>query len=179
MAARKKPTPARRSRVRGELPEIDDLPRVPTITEEISEPVELDKLDDVLSRHTYHLERYTRARPELKRLEKEVRGIRERMKGEIILSLKDPSSAGHKALTAKVPKPTEAVYSAQAEKDPGVDDAQDILAEIRERLDEIERVQTILEHRRTTIRGLIDLYSAEYWGIPDKPRSERGGFRRR
>lgn len=179
MPARAKTKPARRS----EIPEIDELPRVPPVTEEITEPLNLDNLDDVLARHTYHLERYTRARPELQRHESDVRAARERIKWRRIMELKDTKTDANAEFVKRFPKPTEALYNAEVELDEEWLAAQAVLREIRIRLSEIDRIQTILEHRRTVVRGLIDLYAAEYWGIPDRPRrasrDERGGFRRR
>lgn len=163
------------------IPAIDDLPRVPPVDEEITEPLSLDDLDDVLARHTYHLERFTRDRPRLQQLESEVKAERERRKWRLIMKLKDQRTDENEAFLDRFPKPTEALYNAEVEISPEYQEAQAVLLEIRNRLAEIDRVQTILEHRRTTVRGLIDLYSAEYWGIPDRPRNrtERGNFSRR
>ena len=159
----------------GALPEIDDLPRFPPMSPDMTEPLDLDQLDDVLRNHTFQLERATRDLPELQRLETEVKETRERIKHRLLGRLMEDGTVENKALVKRFPKPTVALYSAEVELDEWWQQAQLVLRAIRERIAEANRIQTLFEHRRTVIRGLIELYAAEYWGISDKAERDRVG----
>jgi len=159
----------------GALPEIDDLPRFPSMPPDMTEPLDLDDLDEVLRNHTFQLERSTRDLPELQRLEAEVKETRERIKHRILGQLMEDGTAENKALVKRFPKPTVAIYSAEVELDEWWQQAQVVLRAIRERIAEVGRIQILFEHRRTVIRGLIELYAAEYWGISDKAERDRVG----
>lgn len=49
----------------GAIPAVEDLPRFPPMPPDMTEPLDLDTLDDVLRNHTFQLERATRDLPEL------------------------------------------------------------------------------------------------------------------
>lgn len=159
----------------GALPEIDELPRFPPMPPDMTEPLDLDALDDVLRNHTFQLERATRDLPELQRLETEVKETRERIKHRLLGRLMEDGTVENKALVKRFPKPTVALYSAEVELDEYWQQAQLVLRAIRERVAEIGRIQILFEHRRTVIRGLIELYASEYWGISDRTERDRVG----
>lgn len=175
--SRKKAPPAKPSTktARPNHPTIDELPRFPPMPPDMTEPLDLDTLDDVLRNHTFQLERATRDLPELQRLETETKDERERIKHRILGQLMQDGTPENLALVKRFPKPTVALYSAEVELDADWIEAQNVLRAIRERIAEVNRIQTLFEHRRTVIRGLIELYAAEYWGISDKAERDRVG----
>lgn len=175
--SRKKRAPAKppAKTARANHPTIDELPRFPTMPPDMTEPLDLDGLDEVLQNHTFQLERATRDLPELQRLEAETKDERERIKHRILGQLMQDGTPENLALVKRFPKPTVALYSAEVELDAAWQEAQDVLRAIRERIAEINRIQVLFEHRRTVIRGLIELYAAEYWGISDKAERDRVG----
>lgn len=156
-------------------PAIAGLPPFPPMPPDMTEPLDLDTLDDVLRNHTFQLERATRDLPELQLLESETKEERERIKHRLLGRLMEDGTPENKALVKRFPKPTVALYSAEVELDAEWIEAQKVLRVIRERIAEINRIQTLFEHRRTVIRGLIELYAAEYWGISDKAERDRVG----
>ncbi len=166
--------PAKREALR-EYPTVDELPKFPTMPPDMTEPLDLDQLDEILRNHTFQLERCTRDLPELQRLEGEVKETRERIKHRIYGKLRDATTVENKALLKRFAKPTEAIYSAEVELDADWIGTQNVLRAIRERLAEIGRIQTLFEHRRTVVRGLIELYASEYWGISDRTERARVG----
>lgn len=174
---RRKTAPAKppTKTARSNHPTIDELPRFPSMPPDMTEPLDLDDLDDVLRNHTFQLERATRDLPELQRLEAETKDERERIKHRILGQLMQDGTPENLALVKRFPKPTVALYSAEVELDAAWREAQDVLRAIRERVAEVNRIQTLFEHRRTVIRGLIELYAAEYWGISDKAERDRVG----
>ncbi len=159
----------------GVIPTVEDLPRFPPMPPDMTEPLDLDDLDEVLRNHTFQLERSTRDLPELQRLEAEVKEARERIKHRLLGQLMEDGTPENKALVKRFPKPTVALYSAEVEFDGSWQEAQHVLRAIRERIAEVNRISTLFEHRRTVIRGLIELYAAEYWGISDKADRDRVG----
>lgn len=176
-ASRKKAPPAKppAKTARANHPTIDELPRFPPMPPDMTEPLDLDTLDEILRNHTFQLERATRDLPELQRLEAETKDERERIKHRILGQLMQDGTPENLALVKRFPKPTVALYSAEVELDAAWQEAQDVLRAIRERIAEINRIQVLFEHRRTVIRGLIELYAAEYWGISDKAERDRVG----
>lgn len=176
-----KKTPAPRKRAPPAKPEATgaasahDLPPFPPMPPDMTEPLDLDTLDDVLRNHTFQLERATRDLPELQRLEAETKEGRERIKHRLLGRLMEDGTPENKALVKRFPKPTVALYAAEVELDAEWMAAQDVLRVIRERIAEVNRISTLFEHRRTVIRGLIELYAAEYWGISDKAERDRVG----
>jgi len=175
--SRKKAPPAKppTKTARPNHPTIDELPRFPPMPPDMTEPLDLDTLDEILRNHTFQLERATRDLPELQRLEAETKDERERIKHRTLGLLMQDGTPENLALVKRFPKPTVALYSAEVELDPEWIAAQDVLRAIRERIAEINRIQVLFEHRRTVIRGLIELYAAEYWGISDKAERDRVG----
>jgi len=176
-----KKTPAPRKKAPPAKPEAKgtasahDLPRFPPMPPDMTEPLDLDDLDEVLRNHTFQLERSTRDLPELQRLEAETKEKREAIKHRLLGRLMEDGTPENRALVKRFPKPTVALYSAEVELDAEWLAAQDMLRVIRERVAEVNRIQTLFEHRRTVIRGLIELYAAEYWGISDKAERDRVG----
>ncbi len=152
-----------------------ELPPFPPMPPDMTESLDLDTLDDVLRNHTFQLERSTRDLPELQRLEAETKEKREAIKHRLLGRLMEDGTVENKALAKRFPKPTVAIYSAEVELDAEWLAAQEMLRVIRERIAEVNRIQTLFEHRRTVIRGLIELYAAEYWGISDKAERDRVG----
>jgi hypothetical protein len=125
------------------------------IRQEVLE-IDLHNLTEALQNHTAWFDHYTQNLPELKRAQMEHKEEYARIGNELYLEFKKNPPEGMKV--------TEAALQALISTDQRYIDAHKRWMEVKQEHDSVERFRDLFERRESSLRMLVELYKAQYWG---------------
>lgn len=135
-----------------------ELSQIELLAIEAAHEIRLDNLDEALVKHSALFEEITRNLPTL-RMNTEIAKInRDQAKANQSLTIRDEA-------LAKGKKTTEASIEAEILLSEEYQEATASYLAARLAQDEVERARDVMAARENSLKGLISLYTAQYWSI--------------